>query len=217
MLLHIAYSFCEPTSAILAFIVRWILNTSHTLLLLISGLAYVLQDTTYVFLLFWTYFEGFIISKSLSKLWPESKPICSLTDSLSFRESRLEGMPSDELFFITMASSFLLLHQYLVRQTLPFAFEKFIIFLVPVCSVCLIATRNASIGQVVFAFTVGGALGLYAVVVFHFLYKHHFKNIRDLFYLDWIVPGGSIPQIVYEQDDWFGTSMKTDEPVLNRV
>ena len=199
MLIRIDYAFCEPES-ILALLARWIIHTGRTLLVLTTGLAYVMNDAAYVFLLIWTYIEATFIFTVVQQAFKQAKPPCSLTDDPLLSKMRDSGMPSEEVFYITMATAFLLTNQMLVRQVLPFGFEKFLLIMVPLSIVCMFLTRNATGMQVIVGLIFGGVMGLRASIVYQFVLKYQFLVIREFFKLSWLIPGGNIRKIYNDTD-----------------
>jgi len=188
MIMEMENVYCTPET-FLGIIMRWIIHTTYSFTVVLGGIALVQREFYLSFLLLWTYAEAQLIQYALSASFPETKPVCSLTDSAVFESYRSRGMPSVEALSVATITSFLLLHQLLVRRMLPFGAEKLLILILPLTVVSLYASRNATAAQLGVGIVLGTLLGTYTAAIYHFFFKYHFEELAKFLCVAWLIPG----------------------------
>jgi hypothetical protein len=190
MQLQADHVFCVPTS-VLGVASRWIINSYFSFAVLFTGVGLVQRQYYQTFLLFWAYLEADLLHHALAASFPEPKPTCSLVDTAMFLSYRQNGMPSEEAVLAATITSFLLFHQFLVKEMLPFAVEKFLFIMLPLSVLSLYASRNATAEQLIYGVLLGLMLGTYSIAVYHFFFKYHFEALIKFLRITWLVPGNA--------------------------
>jgi len=206
MQLAVDHVFCIPTSPI-GIAYRWLINGYYSFAILFTGVGLVQRQLYQTFLLFWVYLEADLLHFALSTSFPEPRPLCSLIDTAQLLSYRQNGMPCEEAVLGAAITSFLLIHQYCVKQMLPFAVEKFLFLLLPLSALSLYASRNATAEQLIYGILLGLALGTYTICVYHFFFKYHFEELIKFLRVTWLIPGNLTPKMAPVEIDDHDTVM----------
>lgn len=194
MQLEADHIFCVPTDYT-GILYRWFINSYYSFAILFTGVGLVQRQYYQTFLLFWAYLEADFLHQILSSMSPEARPLCSLLDSASFLVYRQNGWPCEEALIAATITAFLLIHQFLVKEMLPFAVEKFLFLMLPLSILGLYASRNATANQLFYGILFGTLLGSYSICMYHFFFKYHFEALIDHLRIHWLVPGVYTPKI----------------------
>lgn len=147
-----------------------------TLSITMTGVSFLSTDLALSFLLLWVYNAVWFFSLALREEYGYAAPPCTLLSDPTLELVRPSGFPTWEVLSLFTLSSFTLLNQFLTQSQLPYLLWASLLLSPFLVSLALLATLNASLGQIALSALIGTGFGVFWCLKYHLFlkwYLHH--------------------------------------------
>lgn len=168
---------------------------------IIGGITWKSGALYLTYLIVYGFNEQLFLNWILTRIWPESKPLCTFTTKKVFNDARAFGLPSLEAQLTFYIASFLIGHMFLEQNLTKFKASMGITVFPLFTMFALYITRNATGFQLITGAMIGFCLGLLKIVTYHFILKTLIHNLTRYSFLKLIIPDAPLVKIRYEDTE----------------